>query len=54
MGEAAKDFVGHFSIVRDPRTERNKLHKLESILFIAICAVIFPRKSGHNEELVLA
>jgi len=50
MGEAAKDFVGHFSIVRDPRIERNKLHKLESILFIAICAVVSGAESWAGME----
>jgi len=30
----------HFSILPDPRVERTKLHKLEDILTIAICAVI--------------
>ncbi len=50
MDEAAKDFVGHFSIVRDPRIERNKLHKLESILFIAICAVLSGAESWADME----
>lgn len=40
MEESAKDFVCHFSILQDPRIERNKLHKLESILFLAVCAVL--------------
>lgn len=30
----------HFSIVPDPRVDRTKLHKLEDILAITICAVI--------------
>lgn len=30
----------HFCIVPDPRVERTKLHKLEDILVITICAVI--------------
>lgn len=30
----------HFCILPDPRVERTKLHKLEDILTIAICAVI--------------
>jgi len=30
----------HFHILPDPRVERTKLHKLEDILTIAICAVI--------------
>jgi len=30
----------HFSALRDPRVERTKLHKLEDILTIALCAVL--------------
>jgi predicted transposase YbfD/YdcC len=30
----------HFSIVPDPRVDRTKLHKLEDILVLSICAVI--------------
>jgi len=30
----------HFSILPDPRVERTKLHKLEDILTIALCAVL--------------
>lgn len=33
-------FLGHFRMVQDPRIERRKLHKLESILFIAVCGVL--------------
>jgi predicted transposase YbfD/YdcC len=36
----AEDFFSHFQIIRDPRIERTKKHPLESILFLAICAVI--------------
>ncbi len=30
----------HFSVLRAPRLERTKLHKLEDILTIALCAVL--------------
>jgi predicted transposase YbfD/YdcC len=30
----------HFSVIPDPRVDRTKLHKLEDILIIALCAVI--------------
>lgn len=50
MEGAAQDFVSHFSVIRDPRIERNKLHKLESILFIAICAVLSGAESWSGME----
>ncbi len=50
MDATSKDFVSHFSIVRDPRIERNKLHKLESILFISICAVLSGAESWIDME----
>jgi len=50
MGGSAQDFVSHFSIVRDPRIECNKLHKLESILFIAMCAVLSGAESWAGME----
>jgi predicted transposase YbfD/YdcC len=50
MEGSAKDFVGHFSIIRDPRIERNKLHKLESILFVALCAVLSGIESWEGME----
>ena len=36
----AKSILEYLSVVPDPRVERTKLHKLEDILTIAICAVI--------------
>ncbi len=30
----------YFSILPDPRVERTRLHKLEDIITIALCAVI--------------
>jgi predicted transposase YbfD/YdcC len=36
----ANEFLKHFSVIRDPRRDRSKKHPLETILFIAICAVI--------------
>ncbi|MBI3317098.1 MAG: ISAs1 family transposase [Candidatus Omnitrophica bacterium] len=50
MDKSAGDFVSHFSIIRDPRIERTKLHKLESILFIAVCAVLCGIESWEGME----
>lgn len=50
MEEAAKDFVSHFSIIQDPRIDRNKLHRLESILFIAVCSVLSGAESWVDME----
>lgn len=36
----AYDFIGHFSVLQDPRVNRRKRHSLESILFIALCGVL--------------
>ena len=38
--EQSPRIIDHFSDLKDPRIERNKLHKLIDILTIAICAVI--------------
>jgi predicted transposase YbfD/YdcC len=40
----------HFEGLRDPRIERTKLHKLEDILMIAICAVICSADSWEDME----
>ena len=37
---ASTGFVDHFNDLPDPRMERHKLHSLESVLFISVCAVI--------------
>ena len=37
---ASASFVDHFEDLPDPRMERHKLHSLESVLFISVCAVI--------------
>jgi predicted transposase YbfD/YdcC len=50
MDKTAGDFVSHFSIIRDPRIERTKLHKLESILFIAVCSVLCGIESWEGME----
>ena len=50
MQRSAKNFVSHFSVIRDPRIERNKLHKLEDILFIAVCAVLSGVESWEGME----
>ena len=38
-------FLEHFSAINDPRIDRLKLHSLEDILFLTICAVL----SGCND-----
>ena len=38
--EAAQGIVAHFSIMRDPRVERTKRHRLIDIIVLAVCAVI--------------
>ena len=38
--EQSPRLIDHFGELKDPRIERNKLHKLIDILTIAICAVI--------------
>jgi len=35
-----KDLISHFSVIRDPRIERTRRHKLEEIIVIAVCGVI--------------
>ena len=37
---ASTSFLDHFEDMPDPRMERQKLHSLESVLFIAVSAVI--------------
>jgi hypothetical protein len=34
------ELLGYLSIVRDPRLDRKKLHKLTDILFLSICACL--------------
>ena len=34
------DLVSHLSLVKDPRSEKNKLYPLEEILLLCICAVV--------------
>jgi len=38
-------FSEHFTSLEDPRIERRKLHLLEDILFLTLCAVL----SGCND-----
>ena len=42
--------MAHFTELDDPRVERTKLHPLESILVIAICAVICGAESWNEIE----
>lgn len=50
MERNANDVLFHFSVIRDPRIERNKLHPLESILFTALCAVLSGIESWEGME----
>jgi predicted transposase YbfD/YdcC len=34
------DLVSHLSLVKDPRSEKNKLYPLEEILLLCVCAVV--------------
>lgn len=40
MEEAAGGFLDYIKVIRDPRIERTKKHRLESIIFIAVCGVV--------------
>ncbi|MBI5416536.1 transposase family protein, partial [Candidatus Poribacteria bacterium] len=40
MKETSRSIIKHFSNLKDPRIERQKLHKLLDIIVITICAVI--------------
>ena len=34
------DLISHFSVVKEPRSEKNKLYPLEEILLLCVCAVV--------------
>lgn len=34
------DLVSHFSVVKDPRSEKNKRYRLDEILLLCVCAVV--------------
>lgn len=38
MKQADVELLGYLSIVRDPRLDRKKLHRLSDILFLSVCA----------------
>ena len=42
--------LAHFRPLKDPRVSRRRLHSLENILFIALCAVV----AGANDFLDIA
>ena len=50
MASPHSDFLHHFSVIRDPRIDRTKLHPLNNILFIALCAVISGAESWGEME----
>lgn len=35
-----QDLIAHFSVVKEPRSEKNKLYPLEEILLLCVCAVV--------------
>ncbi|MBI4430787.1 MAG: ISAs1 family transposase [Candidatus Omnitrophica bacterium] len=40
MEKLSRSLIDELKIIRDPRKEKNKKHRLETILFISLCAVI--------------
>lgn len=40
MSKTTSSILSHFSLIEDPRVNRQKLHKIDNIFFITICAVI--------------
>ena len=44
--------ISHFSIIKDPRIDRTKRHKLIDILTIAICAIISNADNFEEIELI--
>ncbi len=42
--------VGHFSILRDPRIERNKRHSLIDIMVLTVCAVVTGAETWEEIE----
>jgi predicted transposase YbfD/YdcC len=47
---ASTSFLDHFEDMPDPRMERQRLHSLENVLFIAVCAVICGASSFVDME----
>ena len=50
MDNLQGSFIEHFSIIKDPRLERKKLHNLLDILVITLCAVICGADSWEDIE----
>ena len=50
MDDMASGIMGHFSILRDPRMQKKKRHRLIDILVIAICAVICGAEGWEEME----
>jgi predicted transposase YbfD/YdcC len=49
--QAPQSLIEHFSVIKDPRIDRSKLHKLIDILVIAICATICGAEGWEDFEL---
>ena len=45
------NFIAHFSIVEDPRMDRNKKHPLIDIIIIAICGILCGADNWFDIEL---
>jgi predicted transposase YbfD/YdcC len=50
MDDMASGLMGHFIVVRDPRVQKRKKHKLVDILVIAVCAVICGAEGWEEME----
>lgn len=44
------NFIGHFSIIEDPRIDRHKKHQLIDILFLSVCAVLSGAEGWEDIE----
>jgi hypothetical protein len=46
---ALKPIMTYFSVIRDPRIERNKLYPLYEVIVITILAIIAMARGGKSE-----
>ena len=42
--------VGHFSILEDPRIDRNKRHSLIDIMVLSVCAVVSGAETWEDDS----
>lgn len=50
MAASLRSMVSHFEELEDPRIERTKLHALEDIIFLSICAVVAGAEGWEDIE----